>query len=83
MPESPEKQAIELVAPRKFHQIFTIPATTEHEQLKLTYAICGKEDGEDTPTILFSGGMFGSRWQAPFQNWLAEKEEVRVIFIDR
>ena len=80
--KSPEEQAIELIAPRKYHQLFTLPATDSHEQLKVTYSVCG-EQGEDTPTIVFCGGMFGSRWQAPFHNWLAEKEGVRIIYIDR
>jgi hypothetical protein len=81
--KSLEEQSIEIIAPRKFHQTFTLPATDSHGPLKLTYAVCGKEDGDDTPTIMFCGGMFGSRWQAPFHNWLAEKEGVRIIFIDR
>lgn len=81
--KSPKEQAIELTAPRRYHQIFTLPGTDSHGPLKFTYAVCGKDNGEDTPTVLFCGGMFGSRWQAPFHNFIAEKEGVRVVFIDR
>ena len=80
---SPELQAIEIIAPRKFHRIFTVPDTDTRGPLKVTYGIAGVEDGEDVPTILFCGGMFGIRWQAVFLNWLAEKERVRILFIDR
>lgn len=82
--KSAEVQAIELIAPRKYHQSFKIPATATHGPLRVTYAIAGVADGgEDTPTILFCGGMFGSRWQAPFQNYIAEQEGVRIVYIDR
>ena len=81
--KSVEEQAIELIAPRKYHQVFTLPATSEHGPLRVTYAIAGVEHGDDVPTIVFCGGMFGSRWQAPFQNFIAEKEGVRLLYIDR
>ena len=80
---SPEVQAIELLAPRKFHQIFTVPAADGRRELKVTYAIAGPQFGEDIPTILFCGGMFGNRMQAVFVNYLAEKEGVRVVLVDR
>ncbi|CZR54154.1 uncharacterized protein PAC_04037 [Phialocephala subalpina] len=78
-----EEQAIGRLAPRKLHQIFTLPATDKHEALKVSYSIAGPEAGEDVPTILFCGGMFGGRWLAPWHNFYAEKERVRLIFIDR
>ncbi len=80
---TPEEQAILLVAPRKFHQIFTLPATDKHGQMKVTYAIAGPELGEDAPTVFFCGAMFGTRWEAIEVDWLAKKEGVRVLFIDR
>ena len=84
MPLSPAQiQAIEILAPRKFHQIFTAPATDTRGPLKVSYAIAGIEHGDDVPTILFCGGMFGTRWQAPFSNWQAEKLGVRVLCTDR
>ena len=78
-----EQQAIEIIAPRKFHQTFTLPANGDHGILRLTYAIAGPDVGEDVPTILFCGAMFGTRWQAVGIDWLARKEKVRIIFIDR
>lgn len=78
-----EEQALEAIAPRKLHQIFTLPATDDHGPLKVSYAIAGPELGEEVPTIFFCGGMFGTRWMAMSYNFLAEKERVRMIFIDR
>ena len=80
----PEEQAVELIAQRKFHQIFTLPATGSHGPLKVTYSILGPPVEEDAPTVVFCGGMFGSRY--PFMliiNHLAEKHGVRVLCIDR
>lgn len=81
--KSADEQAIELTAPRKYHQLLRLPATASHDELKVTYGIAGKAEGDDVPTILFCGGMFGSRWQAVFQNHLAEQEGVRILYIDR
>jgi len=82
--KSPEEQAIELIAPRKFHQIFTLPATENHGPLKVTYSVLGPPVGEDAPTVVFCGGMFGSRYPYMiFVNHLAEKHGVRVLCIDR
>ncbi|RDL38535.1 uncharacterized protein BP5553_02875 [Venustampulla echinocandica] len=80
---SPTDQAIAIVATLKFHQIFTIPATDTHAQLKVTYAIIGPPIGTDVPTILFCSGMFASRQIGISWNHLAEKYGVRVIFVDR
>lgn len=80
---SPEEQAINITAPRKLHQIFTLPDTDKHGKLKVTYAIAGPDIGEDVPTILFCGGMFGTRYMAMWYNLFAEKQRVRMIFIDR
>jgi len=81
--KSPKIQAIELSAAGKFHQLFVAPATEAHGPLKVSYSIAGVEKGEDVETILFCGGMFGTRWQAVFMDWLALKNGVRVLFIDR
>lgn len=40
----------------------------------------GEEEGE---TILFIGGMFGTRWQAVFMDFMAGREGVRCLFVDR
>jgi hypothetical protein len=82
---SQEIKAIELIAPRKFHRIFTVPATDKHGPLKVTYSIAGVDvdEGEDVPTIFFCGGMFGTRWLAPWLDWISKTEGVRMIFLDR
>lgn len=78
-----EIQAHEIIAARKFHQVFTVLATDKRGPLKVTSGIAGLPDGEDVLSILFFGGMYGVRWLALFMDWLAEKEGVRVIFVDR
>lgn len=83
MADSLDIQAITALAPRKFHQIFTTPATESHGPLKTSFSIAGIEHGENVPTILFCGGMFGTRWQAHSFDWMATRDGVRVIFIDR
>ena len=81
--KSPAVQAIEILAPRKFHGLFVAPATEARGPLRVSYSIAGIEEGENVETILFCGGMFGTRWQAVFMDWLASKNGVRVLFIDR
>ncbi len=81
-PLSLEEQAVILTSPIKFHQIFTLPATDNHGPLKITYSIAGPQYG-DVPTVLFIGGMFGTRWMGIGMDSFAEKEGVRVLFIDR
>lgn len=80
---SVEDQAFAIMAPRKLHQMFKIPATDKHDVLKVTYAIAGPDIGEDVPTILFCGGMFGTRYMAMSYNIFAENQRVRMIFFDR
>jgi hypothetical protein len=78
-------KAVELISPWKFHRIFTVPATENHGPLNVTYSISGVDvgEGEDVPTILFCGGMFATRWLAPWMEYLSRKEKVRIIHIDR
>ncbi|KAH8820397.1 Alpha/Beta hydrolase protein [Xylogone sp. PMI_703] len=80
---SNEKTSIlEFLSNKKFHKKFTVPANETRGPLAVSYAIAGLEEG-DVPTIFFCGGMFGSRWQAAYLDFLAEKEGVRVLFLDR
>ena len=82
---SPEIQAIEKLASRKFHRIFTTPVTDEHGPLKVSYGIAGVDvgEGDDILNIFVCGGMFGKRHIAPWFDWLAGREGVRMICIDR
>lgn len=75
--------AIDLVSPIKFHQSFTIPVTDKHGRLKVTYSISGVPIGEYAPTVFFCGGMFGSRYMAIWDDYLATKIGVRVLHVDR
>jgi len=80
------EEVIALTSPIKYHQIFTLSATQTRGPMRVTYSIAGPEPrggDEDVPTVLFVGGMFGTRWMAVAINWLAEKEGVRVLFVDR
>ncbi|KAG0647982.1 hypothetical protein D0Z07_5873, partial [Hyphodiscus hymeniophilus] len=83
--ESKEMKAVELISPRKFHRIFTVPAAVKHGPLKVSYSIAGLDLGEgvDVPNILWCGAMFGTRWQAPWIDYAADKANVRIICIDR
>ncbi|KAG9229717.1 Alpha/Beta hydrolase protein [Amylocarpus encephaloides] len=81
--EYDSNQIFERTSPLRFHQRFTVPATEHHEILKISYGVCGPPLGEDVMTILFCGGMFGSRWQGVTLDHLARKMGVRVLFIDR
>jgi hypothetical protein len=84
--KSKEIKALELISPWKFHRIFTIPASENKGPLKVTYSVGGVDigdGGEDVPTILFCSGMFGSRWLAPWLDYIAGKKGVRMIFLDR
>ena len=83
MTESLDARASEFTAQQKFSQEFTVPATDQHGPWKVTYAIGGPEHGEDVPTVLFCCGMLETRWMVGMYDWIAEKEGVRVLFIDR
>jgi len=79
---SKEDEVIRILSPRKFHRLFTLPATENHGALKVSYSIAGPEDG-DIPTILFVGGMFCTRWYIIGYEYIAQKEGVRILSIDR
>ena len=83
--ESKEMKAAELISPWKFHRMFTVPATHRHGPLRVTYSIGGVDigEGEHVPNVLFCGAMFGTRWQAPWLDYIAKKQGVRMLFIDR
>jgi hypothetical protein len=77
-----EEEVIRLISPLKFHRLFTLPATENHGALKVSYSIAGPENG-DILTILFIGGMFCTRWYSIGYEYLAQKEGVRILLIDR
>lgn len=77
------EQAQEIVSRPKFHQVFTLPKNQNHDELQVSYSIAGPDVGEDVPTVLYCGGMFGMRNTLITQNWFAEQQGVRIISIDR
>ncbi|RAL66229.1 hypothetical protein DID88_005901 [Monilinia fructigena] len=79
---SSQIEARDRLAPIKFHQIFTVPATANHSELKVSYAIAGPFD-ENAQTILFVAGMLAVRWLAVFFDHVAMEEGVRILLIDR
>ncbi|KAK0107572.1 hypothetical protein ONS96_003378 [Cadophora gregata f. sp. sojae] len=80
---SAEEQANTLISQRKFHRLFTLPATNNHETLKVSYGFAGPEIEADAPTILYCGGMFATRYLGVTQDWIATQKGVRILMIDR
>ncbi|PVH84234.1 hypothetical protein DL98DRAFT_512624 [Cadophora sp. DSE1049] len=78
-----EEQANTLISQRKFHRLFTVPATSTHEALKVSYGFAGPDIEEDAPTVLYCGGMFGTRYLGVTQDWIATQKGVRILMIDR
>ncbi|KAM0276809.1 hypothetical protein ACHAQH_006344 [Verticillium albo-atrum] len=66
----------------RFHQSLTLPATDDHGELKVTYAVGGSQD-PSAPTLLFIGGMFGGRYMAVIGDYICRKMGVRIISPDR
>lgn len=77
-----DDQVIEYICLSKFHKQIVLPATNSHGPLRVTYSIVGVED-ENAPAILWCDAMFGSRWNGARHHQFAEKQRVRLIFIDR
>jgi hypothetical protein len=77
-----EAEIIEYASNIAFHQQLSIPATSDHGILRVTYAVVGVKD-EEAPTLLLCGGMFGGRWLALCYDYLAQKMGVRLICTDR
>lgn len=90
--ESLRAQAIEYISNDRFHRLFTLPATSDHEALTISYSDVGRapepgpdqtSDDADLPTILFMPGMFASRYLGISFHPIAEKLNVRVLVVDR
>jgi hypothetical protein len=75
--------AIQFCCAAAFHRSFTLPATTAHAPLRVTYSFAGLDLSVDCPTMIWASGMFGTRYQAFNLHNLAERMGVRLVFIDR
>ncbi|KAG9255102.1 Alpha/Beta hydrolase protein [Emericellopsis atlantica] len=80
---TPRDEAAEYIANRRFHQSVTLPARDGHKKMLISYAEYGYEGDANTPTILFTPGMFGSRYVGMFMHAIAAKNKVRVLVPDR
>ncbi|KAK8113754.1 hypothetical protein PG999_005823 [Apiospora kogelbergensis] len=80
-------QAVAYLANERFHQRFTLPATTDHEALVVSYSDSGRDAGDDpkaVPTMLYIPGMFSSRLFGVYPlHAMGQKLGVRVLAIDR
>jgi len=71
-----------LAAAGRFHQKIVFYSKTAQKEIRVTFATAGLQD-KDAPTILFTGGMYGGRWNALYIDYLCNKKGVRVIIADR
>lgn len=70
------------LAQEKFNRRFTLPATSTHDELTVTYAV-GGVDSDTAPTMLFIGGMFGGRFLASMADHVAQSLGMRFVVTDR
>ncbi|KAH8879370.1 hypothetical protein GQ53DRAFT_756098 [Thozetella sp. PMI_491] len=77
-----QSRAEEYVKQEKFTRTFKLPATAQHAELTVSYAI-GGVDSPSAPTVLFISGMYGGRFLASFADYPAEKMGMRAVVVDR
>jgi hypothetical protein len=80
--EQLQTRSRDFIAREKFNRRFTLPATDDHGELTVTYAVAG-EDCDTAPTILFIGGLYGGRYLATMADYISEKKGVRFVVADR
>ena len=80
------KEAEDFLANPRFHLSVTVNAGAKHGDINISYADYGKQQVSSeaqVPTILFTPGMFGSRYIGAYMHVFAEKHNVRVLVPDR
>lgn len=80
--EKIEDEIIEFASSIRFHQRFSFVCKTTQSRLHVTYSISGATT-EDAPVMLVVPGMFGGRYIGLWIDYLAAKEGVKVIVVDR
>ncbi|KAM0514463.1 hypothetical protein ACHAPE_006756 [Trichoderma viride] len=85
---SARDQALSYLSDPRFSQELTLPATADSPALTVSYADVGfspetPADSQNTPTMLFIPGMFGSRYIGALLDPIARKFGVRVLVVDR
>ncbi|KAJ9156482.1 hypothetical protein NKR23_g1112 [Pleurostoma richardsiae] len=81
----PSQRAAEAAAyldQSRFHCRLTVPATDDHGLLTVTYAVAGAQSNS-AHTVLFIGGMMGTRYLATLGDFLCEKLGLRFVVVDR
>jgi hypothetical protein len=66
-----------------FHQRIHLPASSEHEQLRVTFATTTNFDDPELPVVLFCHPMGAARYLIYMFEEVAKKEGIRVLIIDR
>ncbi|KAL3425300.1 hypothetical protein PVAG01_02091 [Phlyctema vagabunda] len=66
----------------QFHQSLFLPATPSHGSLRVTFAVVGLLE-ESAPTMLWLGGMFGTRYDGLSKHHMATTMGVRLVYCDR
>jgi hypothetical protein len=83
----PERSDVDsYVSNPRFSQRFTLPATSDHDELIFSYGEYGLSPGpenQNPPTLLFIPGLFASRHLGLFLHVVAERHGVRVLVVDR
>ena len=80
------KEAEDFLANPRFHLSVTVNAGAKHGDITVSYADYGRQQESSEaqiPTILFTPGMFGSRYIGAYMHVFAEKHNVRVLAPDR
>ena len=80
---TPREESEAYLANPRFHQSLTLPVCDDHDEMTVSYAEYGFEGDANTPTILFTPGMFGSRFIGAFMHAITAKHKVRVLVLDR
>lgn len=78
-----ERNAIERLAQRCFHQCLWLPETVKHSRLRVTFATSSNFDDESLPVLLWVPPQFCSRYHISEMDNFAVKYEVRLVGADR
>lgn len=77
------EKATEMLCADHLHRCIWLPATEQHERLRVTYSLTSNFADAQLPVVLFCGPLFGSRYVSIVFDHLATTTGVRVICVDR
>lgn len=84
--QTTRKEVAAFLANPRIHQSVTLNAGPKYGEIDVGFAEYGCQQdasGADTPTVLFTPGMFGSRYLGAFMHVFGEKHGVRILVLDR